>query len=283
MKEPDRLLKDKLVNIGLCYFDSVESTNLVAREMAEQGCPGGSVIIAEEQLRGRGRRGRSWSSPPGKGLWFSLLLRPEKLTPEDASPVTLVTAVALARTLRAETCLPVTIKWPNDLMIREQKICGILTEVKGEPDHVDYLIIGTGLNVLQEKTDFPPDLRHPASSLYLESGRLINRTSLLLKLLEQLTSSLELFFRQGFVPFRGLWKELSSTLNRPVNLTYPGGNLKGNAIDLDCRGALILEDSAGRHYRVNFGEIENQHEHPGASLPDAGPASNLSAERNNRP
>lgn len=256
LEEPDRLPGDKLANLGIRYYSSVESTIAVARELAERGCPGGEVVIAEEQLLGRGRRGRSWSSPPGKGLWFSLLLRPEKLTPGEAAPVTLVAAVALARTLREETGLPVTIKWPNDLLIRGHKICGILTEVKGEPDHIDYLIISAGINVLQEKEDFPPDLRHPASSLYLESGCKMDRTALFLLLLEQLTSSLELFFRRGFAPFHGPWKELSSTLGQIVNLTWPGGSLKGRALDLDCRGALIVEDNAGKHYHVNYGELQ---------------------------
>ncbi len=258
LSEPDRLPGDKLVALGIHYYKSVESTNAIARTLAEQGCPGKSVIIAEEQLDGRGRRGRSWSSPPGKGLWFSILLRPDRIAPGEISPVTLVTAVALARTLKRETGLPVTIKWPNDLLIRERKICGILTEIKGEPDHIEYLIIGIGINVLQERKDFPPDLRCPPSSLYLESGARTDRTSLFLLLLERLSSSLELFFQQGFAPFRAPWIELNSTLGRMVNLSWPGGGIKGRAIDLDCRGALIVEDNAGIHHYLNYGELQNE-------------------------
>jgi len=254
--EPDRLEGERLVAPEIHFYQSTESTNTLARDLAEKGCPGGTVVIAEEQLQGRGRRGRSWSSPPGKGLWFSLLLRPEGLTPEEASPVTLVAAVALARALRKECGLPVTIKWPNDLLIRGKKICGILTEVKGEPDHIDYLVIGTGINVLQEKDDFPPDLRQPGSSPFLEGGGRLNRTTLFLHLLEELKTSLQQFFQQGFAPFHGPWKELNSTLGLPVNLTWPGGSLKGRALDLDCRGALIVEDNAGKHHLINYGELE---------------------------
>lgn len=256
LEEPDRLPGDKLAALGIRYYDSLESTNRVARELAEEGCPGGTVILAEEQRQGRGRRGRSWSSPPGKGLWFSMVLRPKRLTPGEIAPVTLVVAVALTRTLREETGLPITVKWPNDLLIHGKKTAGILTEIKGEPDHTEYLVIGIGINVLQEEEDFPQDLRHPATSLYLESNRKINRASLLQQLLQDLTPSLELFFRQRFTPFRQPWIELSSTLGQSVNLTWPGGRLEGHALDLDPQGALIIVDKNGKHHPINYGELQ---------------------------
>ena len=158
---------------------------------------------------------------PGKGLWFSMVLRPKRLTPGEIAPVTLVVAVALTRTLREETGLPITVKWPNDLLIHGKKTAGILTEIKGEPDHTEYLVIGIGINVLQEEEDFPQDLRHPATSLYLESNRKINRASLLQQLLQDLTPP-GTIFPPGIYSFRQPWIELSSTLGQSVNLTWPG-------------------------------------------------------------
>ena len=123
-QEPDRLNAASLAGRGIVYYPSVHSTNLVARSLAGDSAAAGTVIIAEEQTEGRGRRGRQWISPPGKGLWFSLILRPDDIALADAAPVTLAAAAALAQELRQETGLRVTLKWPNDLLVEGKKICG---------------------------------------------------------------------------------------------------------------------------------------------------------------
>jgi BirA family transcriptional regulator, biotin operon repressor / biotin---[acetyl-CoA-carboxylase] ligase len=256
LEEPDRLALEPGGAGGIHYFAAVDSTNHTARELAEQGQPGGSMVIAEEQRRGRGRRGRSWASPPGAGLWFSVVLRPAGMTPADAAPITLATAATLARCLQEETGLAVRVKWPNDLLIGGRKAGGILTELKGEPDRVEYLIIGIGLNINHEPADFPPELRGRATSCYLESGRKTDRTALFLSLRENLDAAFGRFMQSGFLPFRPLWLAVNATLGTRVRISRPGApELEGLALDLDQGGALVVEDCDGRRHHIRYGEI----------------------------
>lgn len=237
------------------YFEeAVDSTNDAARRLAESGAAE-AVIIAEQQHHGRGRRGRSWESPPGKGLWFSILLRPRGLSPAEASPITLVTAVALARGLRAASGLAVSVKWPNDLLVEGRKVGGILTEIRGEPDFIEYLVVGAGINVNHSEEDFPADLRQRACSLAIAAGRRFDRADLFQALLGELNQSYRRFFREGFASFRQEWIELSVSLGKAVTVAWPGGKLQGEAMDIDQTGALLLKDTAGKLHRINYGEI----------------------------
>jgi BirA family transcriptional regulator, biotin operon repressor / biotin---[acetyl-CoA-carboxylase] ligase len=254
-EEPDRLDKKILALHNYFYHPAVESTNATARTLAEEGAVGGTVVIAEEQYGGRGRRGRHWFSPPGKGLWFSMLLRPSGIPPASAAPITLVAAAVLGQGLRRETGLNIALKWPNDLLLNGKKIGGILTELKGEPDRIEYLIIGAGLNINQRETDFPPQLRGTAGSLALAAGRVFNRTTLFLPLIAALEDASTVFFEEGFPRFRGLWIELNETLGKEIAVTWPGGTIAGTALDLDETGALLIKDRAAVVHRVNYGEI----------------------------
>ena len=255
-EEPDRLNKDLLEERGIMYYREVDSTNLVARRLAEEGYPSYTTVIAEEQLQGRGRLGRDWFSPACSGLWFSVVLRPEKITLANAAPVTLVTAAALANNLKNRQGLAVKIKWPNDLLINAKKFGGILSEVKGEPDRIEYLIIGVGLNVNQQADDFPADLKKQATSLLVESGRAFDRTSLFLSLWENLCRAYDLFMEEGFTPFRESLLAYQSFLGREVKVTWSGGTLVGLAVDLDRDGSLLVKDKKGAVQRIYYGEIE---------------------------
>ncbi|HOP69383.1 MAG: biotin--[acetyl-CoA-carboxylase] ligase [Dethiobacteria bacterium] len=253
-EEPDRLDASLLTAEKLFYYTTVDSTNAVLRRMAEEGAPHETMVIAEEQRAGRGRRGRRWLSPPGKGLYFSLLLRPAGVAPEEAAPITLAAAVALAQQLQRETGLPVRVKWPNDLLVNHRKIGGILTELKGEPDRVEYLVMGIGINVNQEHSDLE-ELAGRASSLYLEKGEKFPRTPLFLGLRSKLLQGCRQFFLEGFAPFRLSWRQLNATLGRRVTVSWAGGSQEGLAVDLDEQGALLLEDDRGKRHRFTYGEI----------------------------
>lgn len=255
-EEPDRLRPEELGGPGIVCRAVVDSTSSEARRLAEEGYPGGTTVVAEEQTAGRGRRGRSWNSSPGKGLWFSMLLRPEEMSMAGAPAITLAVAVAAARAITAATGVAPGVKWPNDLLAGGRKIAGILTEVKGEPDRVEYLVVGIGVNVNHGAADFPPELRARAGSLRLAAGRVFDRTSLFLSLREGILDACDLFFRQGFAPFRQPWKDSSVTLGRPVKVSWPGGTLEGTALDLDPGGALVVQDPHGRIHRLHFGELE---------------------------
>lgn len=240
---------------GIFYYPITGSTNNVALRLAEKGAPQGTVVLADAQSAGRGRRGRSWHSIPGKGIYFSLLLRPSGTSPAEAAPVTLAAAAALARHLREITGLEITVKWPNDLLINAKKVGGILTEARADRQDLRCLVLGVGLNISHQAEDFPAGLRQSATSLYLESRQVFERTVLLIDLLKDLRLSLDLFFREGFAPFQPLWKELSATLGSEVKIAGLGSTLHGKAVDLDAGGALLVEDDCGQRHRIFCGEL----------------------------
>ncbi len=252
--EPDLLDIELLQAKGIYYVESVDSTNLAARQLAEEGADNFTVITAEEQLAGRGRHGRNWHSPKGKGLWFTVILRPEGVPPTGISSVTLVTAAVVADYLSANN-IPVKVKWPNDLLIREKKTGGILTEFKGEPDRIDYLLVGIGLNVHHRTVDFPDQLKPLATSLGLEGEVKLKRTELLLAISGRLQQAYNLYFNEGFSLFQPLWKKYNVTLGREVKVKLPNGEIKGKAIDLNESGALLLQDESGTVQTISYGEI----------------------------
>lgn len=252
--KPDLLDIELLRKKGIYYVENVDSTNLAARRLAEEGADDFTIITAEEQSAGRGRHGRSWHSPRAKGLWFTVILRPDSIPLVGISSITLVTAAVTADYLNAIN-LPVKVKWPNDLLIKGKKTCGILTEFKGEPDRIDYLLVGIGLNVHHRTADFPDQLKTLATSLDLEGETNLNRTKLLLALAGRLRLAYELYFNEGFSPFLPLWKKYNITLGKEVRIKQPTGVIFGRAIDLNENGALLLQDESGTVQTISYGEI----------------------------
>ncbi|MDN5347926.1 MAG: BirA family transcriptional regulator [Clostridia bacterium] len=254
---PDEVLtglKTSWLGRSLYYYDEVGSTNQVAKELADAGAGEGTLVIAERQTSGRGRLGRSWVSPPRKGAWFSLVLRPRVL-PAFAPQLTLLAAVAVQAAIRDCTGLALGIKWPNDLLARGRKICGILTEMKAEMDAVDYLVLGIGLNINLQVEDFPPELRDTASSLLLETGRQFVRVPLLQAILAKLEDAYTLWQEEGFAPIRRAWKEANVVLGQKVRLNSWGEIFEGEAVDIDETGALLIKEAGGRVLRFASGEV----------------------------
>ncbi len=254
-KEPDFLEAKKLEDSSIYYYHSVDSTNRVARRLADDGAPNYSTVVAEEQLEGRGRLGRSWFSPAASGIWLSIILRPQMLIPSQAAPVTLVTAAILANLINNHYNLPLKVKWPNDLLLKDKKVGGILTELKGELDKIEYLIVGIGLNINQQQQDFPKGLRKVATSLHIESGEYFNRTDIIVAIRDNLVRAFNIFFNEGFPPFYMTWKKYNVTLGQKVTLSWKGGLLQGKAILLTREGALQIQDNRGEIYTVNYGEL----------------------------
>lgn len=247
-------LKTSWLGRTLYYYEEVGSTNEMAKELADAGAPEGTLVIAESQTSGRGRRGRAWLSVPRKGIWFSVILRP-RVAPVQASQLTLLAAVAVAAAVREETGLPPGIKWPNDLLVGKKKICGILTEIKAEIDVIEYIVMGIGLNVNQQASDFGEDLREIATSIFIELRRDIQRLPLLQKILYQLETWYECWQEKGFEPVRRAWKEASITLSRGVELNVYRDHFTGTAVDIDSEGALLVRGKGGEIRRFNSGEI----------------------------
>lgn len=237
---------------SLLRFDTVSSTNDVARELAASGTSEGLCVIAREQTAGRGRQGRSWSSPPGEGLYLSLLLRPE-IKAADSAVITLAAAVAVAETLKVDFQVSVDIKWPNDVLASGRKICGVLVETAIESGRLQYAVVGIGVNVAQRF--FPGEIGESATSLSLETGRSIAPDDFVKPLLERL----ERWYTTAVPhPDRVIarWEELSSYARGcPVRVESSDGSIEGVTRGLTPRGALIVELSNGETRDIVSGEV----------------------------
>jgi len=234
------------------YYPNLESTNNMAKCLANEGAQEGSLIIAEAQSRGKGRLGRSWVSPFGKGLWFSLILRPP-LSPLEAPKVVILTAVALQEAIREYTGLPVGIKWPNDLLLEGKKVAGILLEMSGEMEKINHLILGVGLNVNLEQSDFPADCL--SSSLSLEAKKNFSRVEILQIILIKLEKYYHLFLEKKFSLILNKWKEASLTLGKLIKVTTVHEILEGRAIEFSEQGNLLIKLEDGSIRTITAGDV----------------------------
>jgi BirA family biotin operon repressor/biotin-[acetyl-CoA-carboxylase] ligase len=235
-----------------CY-EEIGSTSDRAKELAAEGAEHGEVVIAEAQTAGRGRRGRSWISPPRKNLYFSAVLRPE-LSPERAPELTLVASVAICDALR-QAGVEAGIKWPNDLIASEKKIAGILTELAADPDRVQWVVIGVGVNVNAREDDFPPELRGEVTSVAIERGGPAPRALFAAACLTALEDWLDRHAENGFDEVRRAWRERSVTLGRRVVVRTDDREIEGKAEDLDDRGALLVRGDDGTIDRFVAGDV----------------------------
>lgn len=235
------------------YFRETGSTNDQAKLLAWRGCPDGTIVVAEAQSAGRGRLGRTWLSPPGTGLYFSLVLRP-RVTPAVAPRVTLLAGVALCRAIRHTAGVKAEIKWPNDILVGSKKLAGILTEMEAETEAIHHLILGIGVNVNMQACELAPALE--ATSLYLETGKRHSRPELMARILLELESLWEVFQKEGFSKIRDMWMELSATVGRLVGIErWDGGVIMGKAEEIDQEGALLVADGEGQLHRIAYGEV----------------------------
>ncbi len=240
-------------------YEQTVSTNDLCEKLALDGAAGGVVVFAESQTRGRGRMGRSWASPRGKGLWFSTLLRP-KLPMSSVARLTIAASVAIARAIREQTGLAAEIKWPNDIFIAGRKCAGILAEVRTEMDAIKFVILGIGLDVNCDAGDFPPEVRRVATSLKMEllrQGREpILRGDLAVALLRELDRVCRLAGDdEGFDGIRREWGRLSSTLGKRVALQIGPHRLEGHAQALDEDGSLLVRCDNGRIEHAVSGDV----------------------------
>lgn len=260
VKTPDILSKNELVSIRktkwvgteICYFDVTDSTNTQAKSLGEGDAPNGTLVVAGKQKSGRGRRGRSFESPAGTGIFMTLLLRPE-IEPQNASMLTLVSALAVAKGIEHMVDLPVQIKWPNDIVINGKKVCGILTEMSAQMDYVNYIVIGIGINVSNE--EFPEEIKDVATSIYLESGKHVNRAMLIEKIWEEFEDYYELYEKTQ--DLSSLVKEYDSYLvnrGQKVRVLDPKEPYEGKAMGITDRGELIVDTWEARRL-VSAGEV----------------------------
>lgn len=245
-------LPTKLLGSDIKYFDSVDSTNTQAKKFAQDALDG-TIIISEEQCGGRGRLSRSFFSPKYKGIWFSVILKPNVL-PQEAPKFTLLAAVAIADAIKDVTGVKVGIKWPNDILYNGKKLVGILTEMNAEMERINYIIIGMGINVNIAKDEMPEDIRQIATSLSQITNKEVSRLTLLNSILSHLEELYTIALSEGFEPIFDLWRNYSITLNQHINVIGTNETFEGIAVDIDNDGALLVNIN-GQIKRVLAGDV----------------------------
>jgi BirA family transcriptional regulator, biotin operon repressor / biotin---[acetyl-CoA-carboxylase] ligase len=260
---PDLLHADDLLSLvqgnrvigrDIQVYQETGSTNEVVDRLARAGVKEGIAVFAEAQSKGRGRLGRKWFSPAGKGLWFSILLRPD-LRPQAATQLTVAAATSLARAVRQQTGLQPEIKWPNDLLLSGKKVAGILTELSAELDCIQYVVLGIGLDVNISQSELPADLRKLATSLKIETGRAFRRADLAAAIFRELDQDYALIAHRQFPKLAEEWEGYCTTLGHGVRIKVGERILAGRAESLDEDGALLLRTQHGHLERVIGGDV----------------------------
>ncbi|MDP1759206.1 MAG: biotin--[acetyl-CoA-carboxylase] ligase, partial [Thermodesulfovibrionales bacterium] len=234
-----------------------------AMELAEKGGHHGTVVIADRQLKGKGRLGRTWFSPSKSNIYMSVIVRPE-IEPKDATLLTIMSAISCARAIRNSTGIEVKIKWPNDLMVSERKLGGILTEMKSDQDRIVFAVIGIGINVNSSLDAFPSDVRAVAASVMEElregkgikaCSQEISRTLIIAAILNELERWFKVLIKGGRIQLINEWKKLSSTLGRKVKVVSGKDTFSGIAEDIDDEGMLILRLPSGGLKKISAGDV----------------------------
>ncbi|MDM8312107.1 MULTISPECIES: biotin--[acetyl-CoA-carboxylase] ligase [Clostridium] len=252
--EVEKFLSTSFIGRNYIHFNSIDSTNTKAKDLAKKGSPNGTVVICEEQSNGRGRLGRSWFSPKGKGLYFSIILRPN-LSPLDISKLTLVGGAAVWKALSSLN-IGSAIKWPNDIFINNRKVSGILTEISGELNQINYAVMGIGINVNTLKSEIPEDLREIATSLLIETNEIIDRKVLLSEILNIFERLYIDFVNSGSLKESlQICRENSLVLNKTLNCISTRESFTAKAKDINDNGELIVELSDGSTKNILCGEI----------------------------
>jgi BirA family biotin operon repressor/biotin-[acetyl-CoA-carboxylase] ligase len=237
------------------HFQTIDSTNSKAYQLALEGAEEGEVVVAESQEKGKGRLGRYWFSPPSLNLYLSIVLRP-KIPPHQASIMTLMAAVATADAIEKFSGLRPSIKWPNDILLNSRKVAGLLNEIHSEMDRVHFVILGLGINVNLDERMFPREIQSMATSLKIEMGQPVSRKKFFGSLLKELEEWYGIFLKEGSGAILKAWKERAQIEGKRVRVTSFGETLVGIAMDVDSDGALILKTRDGEQKRIVAGDVE---------------------------
>lgn len=249
----ESLLTTKWAGRILKFYDETDSTNVQAVREAENGAPHGTLIVADRQTAGKGRRGRCWESPADTNIYFTLILKPD-FAPDRASMLTLVMAHSVNRSVKQETGLNCGIKWPNDIVVNGRKVCGILTEMRVEQAGIRHVVIGVGVNV--GKQEFPDDLSERATCLEQECSSKVSRSSLLARIMKAFEEDYKTFIDWGNL--YGLLDSYNQVLvnrNSSVRVLDPRGEYEGKALGITENGELLVETGNGEVVEVYAGEV----------------------------
>lgn len=249
-------LATKWLGRTIHFYDQVESTNLLAVELAQGDAPEGVVVLADQQLSGRGRGSRSWHSPAGVGIYCSVILRPQ-VEPEKGQLITLMAGVSIAKAIERQTELSPRVKWPNDVLINDKKVAGILLEARVSGARIGYAVIGFGINANNGRGDLPEDIRANASSLRMELKKTVDRGALVIEIFSELEKLYHNFQRGDFSVILEQWRHYSSTLGQRVRIWRKDKATEGLAFDLTENGGLLVTLAEGKQIVFHAGDIEH--------------------------
>lgn len=261
IESPDILTKEELSSMidtkwagqTIYYFDQIDSTNIRAKQLGEEGVPHGTLIVAGQQNAGRGRRGRAWESPSGVSIYMSIVLRPE-MVPVKAPMLTLVMALSAADSLKECTGLDIQIKWPNDIILNGKKLAGILTEMSTEMDYINHVVIGVGINVNTER--LPEDLEEKATSLRLETGRIIRRSEIIASIMKEFEKNYQLFMEtQSFRQMQEKYNSLLINREKEVRILGVKEEYAAYALGINAKGELLVRRDNGEIETILAGEV----------------------------
>jgi len=255
---PDRLfpaeissrLNTKFIGKKIYYFDSVSSTMDVAMQLGLKNATEGALVLTESQTKGRGRLGREWFSPRYKGIYLSLILKP-KILPNQAPILTLMASVSICEAIKEIAALEAQIKWPNDILMHQKKLGGILTEINAEMDEIRFIVIGIGLNVNNDKKA----LISGATSLKEQKKEGINRIELLQEILRAIERNYLTFQERGAQSIIDKWRDYNITLGKRVKVYSHKEHIEGQAVDIDTDGSLLLRSDSGLTQKVSSGDV----------------------------
>lgn len=247
------LMHTEWVAKEVLYFDTIDSTNTKAQELAEKGYPSGTLVVADKQESGKGRRGRSWVSPSGTGIFMTLMIKPD-INPNNASMLTLVAALAVAKAITSVTGEEALIKWPNDIVVNSKKVCGILTEMNAQFDYINHIVVGIGINVHNES--FPDEISQMASSLMIEAGgKRFHRAQIIAETMSYFEQYYDTFLKtQDLSALVREYDELLVNMNKAVRVLDPKEPFDGKAMGITPKGELIVDTWESRKL-VSSGEV----------------------------
>ena len=247
------LMHTEWVAKEVLYFDTIDSTNTKAQELAEKGYPSGTLVVADKQESGKGRRGRNWVSPSGTGIFMTLMIKPD-INPNNASMLTLVAALAVAKAITSVTGEKALIKWPNDIVINGKKVCGILTEMNAQFDYINHIVVGIGINVHNES--FPEEISQMASSLMIEAGgKRFHRAQIIAETMSYFEQYYDTFLKtQDLSALVREYDELLVNRNKSVRVLDPKEPFDGKAMGITPKGELIVDTWESRKL-VSSGEV----------------------------
>ena len=247
------LMHTEWVAKEVLYFDTIDSTNTKAQELAEKGYPSGTLVVADKQESGKGRRGRSWVSPSGTGIFMTLMIKPD-INPNNASMLTLVAALAVAKAITSVTGEEALIKWPNDIVVNSKKVCGILTEMNAQFDYINHIVVGIGINVHNES--FPEEISQMASSLMIEAGgKRFHRAQIIAETMSYFEQYYDTFLKtQDLSALVREYDELLVNMNKAVRVLDPKEPFDGKVMGITPKGELIVDTWESRKL-VSSGEV----------------------------